>query len=94
VRLVKDSKHIDTGWRVDIWIGQDSLRGHDNHVISMTQMHYDATDGPLSFLLSSDLPTLRLNNALLMFYVELDANTSSFHSIHVATLRLHEVVIM
>jgi hypothetical protein len=32
------------------------LREHDNHAISMTQMHYDATDRPLSFLLSSDLP--------------------------------------
>ena len=43
------SKHVETGWFVDIQIGQNALRGHDNHVISMTLMHYDATDLPLFF---------------------------------------------
>jgi hypothetical protein len=55
------SKHVETGWLVDIWIGQNALREHDNHAISMTQMHYDATDRSLSFLLSSDLPYIHIH---------------------------------
>jgi hypothetical protein len=86
------SKHVEIGWLVDIWIGLNALREHDNHAISMSQMHYDATHRPLSPspIIGSPIHTyirLGLNNALLMFYVELDANTSSFHTAHVATLR-------